>query len=1170
MKGYYQVAMKEEDKEKTAFILEKGFYEFNVMPFGLTGAPNTFQRLMDFLLVDHKNAMVYLDDVVVYSEDEESHHHHLREFFEILRSAKIKLNLEKCSIGKEEIEFLGHVVNATGVKPDPKHLQHIKELSPPTNIKGVQSFLGLLGYYRKFVENFSKMALPLTELLKDITIFYWGAEQQKAFEILKQKLLEAPILITPDPNKPYMLQTDASNYAVGAVLSQMDDKKRDHPVAYISRTLKKAEINYSATERECLAMIYAIKAFRPILYGKHLTIVTDHLPLRWLQTHKDSSSRLIRWSLQIQDMDMTIEYKPGKKHTNADALSRMICLIQFGDELREGQQEIPEDDNCILQKDGLKRNKDGRVILPENLREVALWEAHSGLTGAHLGVEKTLQKIESKYFWLGLRKDVSNFVNECEICQSRKPPRKQNRQPLRPIEVTGVFDRIAMDVMGPLPMTHKGNKYILVIQEYLTKYPWAFAMPDQKSDRVAKIWVEKIMLQYGSPKVLLTDNGTNFISKLMRSVNDYWGIKQSFTTPYHPQCDGMVERFNRTLATMISTLIEQSRRNWDDLLPYVLYAYRTAVHSSTGETPFYLMFGRDAMSPTDQLWMKCPEIEYTDTPDFRDLMQIRMQKAWSHALRNIEDGQAKAQIYYKENAKVLKVGDVVRVHTPVLKTGVAAKFHKPWTGPFRVLLIKENNVLVQLIGSKKKPQYLHYDRVKLIRNSQLPELNENNNDETQVFGTPEENLETFENLPRLGELDDNILKKMSHKRKLPETVVPEEINGDISRKEPIELVKKNPLGMKNPEGIIKHIRKDNENLEKVGTMVHESENTDNRYPKRVREKVVRFMLIETGNNQRMTERDMIYLETTTSHWFITLLRKIEHASRCFKGLVILLLIIRYLVAKKRLGLTVMLITIIGYSKCAEQHRRPWHDIPPMQLRAHAMPDGCNYRIEDCMVLPLPPAHVFEAGSNFSLPCQLVQQTFVPFPLYWYKVKSDGTLTWMDGQKRNEHLYTTFLEVRNVEIDFEGIYICSVLKGLNRKLMSEAYKPITKPLFTYVMIFNEQRPPVHTTLLKDVTSLYLQFLVGTMFNFLNRQVSQCKPLVEEFKTMRTSLAVELNNKTTEITTKESPWIGIVSLVLLIVLIVIMVINLFLWIVNTLHVINLSESFADFTSLAAKSG
>ena len=194
------------------------------MPFGLTGAPNTFQRLMDFLLVDHKNAMVYLDDVVVYSEDEESHHGHLREFFEILRRAKIKLNLKKCSIEKEEIEFLGHVVNATGVYPDPKHLQQIKELSPLTNIKGVQSFLGLLGYYRKFVENFSKMALPLTELLKDITTFHWGAEQQKALKNLKQKLLEAPILITPDPNKPYMLQTDASSFAVGAVLSQMDDK----------------------------------------------------------------------------------------------------------------------------------------------------------------------------------------------------------------------------------------------------------------------------------------------------------------------------------------------------------------------------------------------------------------------------------------------------------------------------------------------------------------------------------------------------------------------------------------------------------------------------------------------------------------------------------------------------------------------------------------------------------------------------------------------------------------------------------------------------------------------------------------------------------------------------------------------------------------------------------
>ena len=206
MKGYYQVAMKEEDKEKTAFILEKGLCEFNVMPFGLTGAPNTFQRLMDFLLVDHKNAMVYLDDIVVYSDTEKAHVEHLRHLFEILRKADVKLNLEKCSIGKAEIAFLGHVINAEGVKPDPKHLQHIRELLPPKNVKGVQSFLGLLGYYRKFVPNFSKLALPLTELLKDITTFHWGPAQQEAFETLKSKLLEAPILMTPNPNKPYTFQ----------------------------------------------------------------------------------------------------------------------------------------------------------------------------------------------------------------------------------------------------------------------------------------------------------------------------------------------------------------------------------------------------------------------------------------------------------------------------------------------------------------------------------------------------------------------------------------------------------------------------------------------------------------------------------------------------------------------------------------------------------------------------------------------------------------------------------------------------------------------------------------------------------------------------------------------------------------------------------------------------
>jgi len=242
----------------------------------------------------------------------------------------------------------------------------------------------------------------------------------------------------------------------------------------------------------------------------------------------------------------------------------------------------------------------------------------------------------------------------------------------------------------------------------------------------------------------------------------------------------------------------------------------------------------------------------------------------------------------------------------------------------------------------------------------------------------------------------------------------------------------------------------------------------------------------------------------------------------------------------------------------------------MHVRAGPMPEGCNYRLEDCMVFPLPPAHAYGVGSNFSLPCQLVQQTFVQVPVYWYKLKPDGTLVWMDAQRRNENLHTTFLEFRDAKMDYEGIYICSVLNSLSMNLISEAFKPITKPLFTYVMIFNDQRPPVQTTLLKDVTTLYLQFLVGTMFNFLNRQVSQCKPLVEEVKSMRTSLAVELNNKTIESVTNKTPWIGIVTIVLLVILIIIVVINSFLWIVVTLHVITLSESFTDFTSLAAKDG
>ena len=415
---------------------------------------------------------------------------------------------------------------------------------------------------------------------------------------------------------------------------------------------------------------------------------------------------------------MHIAYKPGKKHGNADAMSRMLNLMAFSRDVRDWHKGDP-----TTGRDATRVTMpNGRINVPPHLVDTVLWESHDSLVGAHLGFDKTFNKVQSRYFWPSMRKDVENYVKNCPVCQSRKPPFRLHKQPLRPIEVNGVFERMAMDVVGPLPLTNRGNKYILVIQEYLTKYPWAFPLPDQKAATVAKVLVEEVILQYGAPSILLTDLGSNFTSNLLREIADYWGIKRSFTTPYHPQCDGMVERFNRTLATMISTLLESTKRAWDDLIPYVLYAYRTAVHESTKDTPFYLMFGRDALTPTDAVLQELPSPLYADTEDFKLTMHDRLQKAWTTAVQNIAASQSKAITHYPSKPASFQVGDLVRVHIPYNGFGVAAKFHRPWQGPYRILKITGNNLLVKLIGSRKAPKLVHCDRCKWVAAGDQPNL----------------------------------------------------------------------------------------------------------------------------------------------------------------------------------------------------------------------------------------------------------------------------------------------------------------------------------------------------------------------------------------------------------------------------------------------------------------
>jgi len=507
--GYHQIPMSEKDKNKTAFSTPYGHYEFNRMPFGLRNAPATFQRLMNTVLsgVQGLKCLVYLDDIVIYGASLQEHNHRLEEVLRRIRHHTLKLQPDKCEFLRKEVTYLGHVITETGIIPDPEKMKAVKNFPPPKKVKDIQSFIGLAGYYRRFIEDFSRTAKPLTKLIKKGMKFEWTQEQQNAFEMLKEKLITAPILKYPDFNQEFILTTDASDFALGAILSQ-GEIGNDRPIAYASRILSRAEQNYNTTEK-LLAIVWAVKHFRPYLYGTKFKIVTDHKPLIWLFNVTDPGSRLIRWRLKLEEYNYEIIHKSGKYNTNADALSRNVAerILTFKTTEKDTAKEYSKEEKRRI-----------------------LYEYHDAPIGGHQGIERTIKRIRLNHNWKGLNKDVENYINKCELCQKNKLSRRIKA----PLIITDTpnkpFEKCALDIVGPMTITNQNNKYILTFQDNLTKFSKAIPIPNQEANTIAKELVTKIILEYGIPEKILTDQGTNFVSEIFKNVCKLLKIEKIQTT----------------------------------------------------------------------------------------------------------------------------------------------------------------------------------------------------------------------------------------------------------------------------------------------------------------------------------------------------------------------------------------------------------------------------------------------------------------------------------------------------------------------------------------------------------------------------------------------------------------------------------------------------------------
>lgn len=620
--AYWQIPLANDSREKTAFTVQgRGLFEFITMPFGLHNAPATWQRFIDRVIgADlEPHVFVYLDDIIVVTQDFEHHLEVIRKIFDRLRGANVTLNREKCCFCRQELRYLGYVVDSRGLRVDPDKVQAIIEIPIPKSQKAVRQFCGTASWYRRFIPNFASRLHPLTSLLKKSKKFVWTEEAQQAFEDIRSCLIAAPILTCPNFEKPFTISCDASGVGLGAVLSQ-DSGKGEQVIAYASRTLSRGEQKFSATERECLAVIWSVERFRPYVEGGHFTIVTDHYSLLWLHNLKDPQGRLARWALRLQPYSYNLVHRKGKEHVVPDMLSRSmeqevvnVPVISEVSQVEDPWYEkmlrlvVEKSDqypawrveNNFLWRHIPSRTTIGddasqwkRVVRKKDRLEI-IRRCHDEPTSGHLGSYKTFSRVQMTFYWPKMRQDISKYVSRCSICQTTKSDQQ------RPAGMMGArrgvsrpWEMIAADLIGPFPRSTTGYKYILVVTDTFSKFTLLFPLRAATSSLVARHLERDVFLIFGIPTYLLCDNGSEFSGKLVKNLAAEYKTKILYNASRHPQANP-AERVNKTIGNMLRAYVGDNHRLWDQQLPKIGFALRSAKHEVTGYTPAFLNFGRE-------------------------------------------------------------------------------------------------------------------------------------------------------------------------------------------------------------------------------------------------------------------------------------------------------------------------------------------------------------------------------------------------------------------------------------------------------------------------------------------------------------------------------------------------------------------------------------------------
>jgi hypothetical protein len=747
--GFNQIRVRPEDVYKTGFVTRYGQFETLVMPFGVCNGPSTFQEAINATLRDQLDrcAIAYMDDLSAYSASRRQHIADCWAVLSRLHADGWVCRLPKCHFFVQTMLFAGHVCHAKRAgsalpatrQANPDKVQCVQEWPVPQDVSELRRFLGLANYFGEYIEGFSQIAEPLYALTRRKGAVFkqpWSEECAAAFRQLKVALTSAPVLILPDPAAPWVLQTDASSKAIGAVLMQEVAGKL-HPVAYSSHLMSAAEQRYPVHDKECLAIVHHLVKWRHHLMGGQFVLVqSDHKSLDRLMhfTDLDCLGRQARWLQVLANFNYKVVYVPGSAQVAADCLSRPQCnvlqdvhvsqdlgawlkgaLLQDSDTatmiaLAQGQQvAMPRwlPSGQLLEEEGLlyvvQPDGSSQLVIPADprLQQLLLSEAHDTVIAGHMGRDKTLAKVKQWFVWDGMAKAVDLYVRSCPVCQGIKAPNQRPAGLLQSLAVPpSRWHTVSMDFITGLPRSSRGHDSIMTVVDKLTKR--AHFIPTTctvTAAKCAELFIQHVFRLHGMPRVIVSDRDVKFTSAFWRTFHRACGTQLRMSTPFHPQTDGQSEAANKVISQLIRSCIDVKQQSWEDKLPFLEFAYNDSLASGTGFTPFFLDLGRHPHVPLLMQSQRREDVVKAAGPLHTVayvLTTCQQTLKMARARMKVVQEQQARQANKKLREVAFAVGDQVMLSTKHLHLkarGRSKKLRPRFIGPFAVSALHGPNAV---------------------------------------------------------------------------------------------------------------------------------------------------------------------------------------------------------------------------------------------------------------------------------------------------------------------------------------------------------------------------------------------------------------------------------------------------------------------------------------------